>query len=549
MESRVRFLNFFSICSYLLFLLIGIPFSSLPTAEAQKKWTVQRSGTNEDLFGVTFANSMFVAVGGTILTSLDGITWTSRDSGLNADQYGITPRLKEVAFGNSVFVAVGDSGTILTSPNGVNWTKRSNPLSGTNESLYGVAFGNSTFVAVGTSNKILTSPDGRSWTAQNVEEYGWQDVTFGKSTFVAVGNGPILTSPDGIAWTKRSKPLPKKRDIKQSFGMSKLLNEIIFGNSTFVAVGGFGTILTSKDGISWTTQTIRKAAKVGSFLSGVAFGNSTFVAVGWPSGPILTSKDGIAWNFKGFKEGGSGMTFGNSKFVIVGSGGMIMTSVSKARGKSINKKPQKTEYGDPRNLRVGQSYKVSKETTIMPFLDPPDPNDLSWMSEIVKLKKGGVIRILQKAQKRNTPWYRVQAWNSRGQKIPKGWVNSIALIGQSLEIVKNVFFTEFTIDSKNPIQTDKVEERYLKNVEAKVNQKWSTLGIQDSPTPATIFFRIMRDGSVTDVKIEESSGNTNLDNSAIQAVILSAPFDPLPEKYSETELSIHYNFTFSGNMP
>jgi len=88
---------------------------------------------------------------------------------------------------------------------------------------------------------------------------------------------------------------------------------------------------------------------------------------------------------------------------------------------------------------------------------------------------------------------------------------------------------------------------YLKNIQVTVNQNWSTLGIQDSPTPTAIFFRIMRDGSVQDVKIEESSGNTNLDNSAIQAVILSSPFDPLPDGYSGRDLAIHYNFTFSGN--
>jgi TonB family protein len=90
---------------------------------------------------------------------------------------------------------------------------------------------------------------------------------------------------------------------------------------------------------------------------------------------------------------------------------------------------------------------------------------------------------------------------------------------------------------------------YLKNIQVKVNQNWSTLGLKDSPTPATIFFRIMRDGSVRDVKIEKSSGNNGLDNSAVQAVLLSAPFDPLPDGYSGNDLAIHYNFAFTGMIP
>ena len=85
------------------------------------------------LRGVAFGNSTFVAVGqsGTILTSTDGETWTSRTSGTSNYLY-------DIAFGNSTFVAVGQSGTILTSTNGTSWTTRT---SGTTNALYGVSFG------------------------------------------------------------------------------------------------------------------------------------------------------------------------------------------------------------------------------------------------------------------------------------------------------------------------------------------------------------------------------------------------------------------------
>jgi hypothetical protein len=61
--------------------------------------------------------------------------------------------LRGVAYGNGLFVAVGDRGTILTSPDGVNWTERT---SGTNW-LFGVTYGNGTFVAVG-GTKVPSSP-------------------------------------------------------------------------------------------------------------------------------------------------------------------------------------------------------------------------------------------------------------------------------------------------------------------------------------------------------------------------------------------------------
>jgi photosystem II stability/assembly factor-like uncharacterized protein len=98
-----------------------------------------------------------VAVGegnrGTILTSPDGVTWTARDSktftGLHFnDLYGIT-------YGNNQFVAVGWNGTIRTSPNGTTWMVRT---SDTSSPLRAVTYGGGQFVAVGDAGTILTSP-------------------------------------------------------------------------------------------------------------------------------------------------------------------------------------------------------------------------------------------------------------------------------------------------------------------------------------------------------------------------------------------------------
>jgi hypothetical protein len=67
---------------------------------------------------------------GTILTSSDAITWTSRTSGTSNKLRGIT-------YGNSPLVAVGKSGTILTSYDATTWTSR---ISGTSEHLRRVTF-------------------------------------------------------------------------------------------------------------------------------------------------------------------------------------------------------------------------------------------------------------------------------------------------------------------------------------------------------------------------------------------------------------------------
>src|SRR5690606_7860488 len=67
---------------------------------------------------------------------------------------GTSTSLEGVAYGNGLWVAVGDDGMIRTSTNGTSWTQRS---SGTSNDLYGVAYGNGLWVAVGIGGTILTS--------------------------------------------------------------------------------------------------------------------------------------------------------------------------------------------------------------------------------------------------------------------------------------------------------------------------------------------------------------------------------------------------------
>ena len=128
-----------------IFVLIFFPGSSC--ADPLDNWSTVTTDTDDWFYGTTYGNNTFVTVGafGKILTSPDGLAWTSRTAPVTNHLYG-------VGFGgNNTFVAVGTLGTILSSSdNGVTWTVRStgqtHPVS---QNLYGVTYGNSTFVVVG----------------------------------------------------------------------------------------------------------------------------------------------------------------------------------------------------------------------------------------------------------------------------------------------------------------------------------------------------------------------------------------------------------------
>jgi len=60
---------------------------------------------------------------------------------------------------------------------------------------------------------------------------------------------------------------------------------------------------------------------------------------------------------------------------------------------------------------------------------------------------------------------------------------------------------------------------------------------------AVVFFRIHRDGSVTDIAVTESSGNPGYDANAVRAVQLSQ-LPPLPEDYDRDSLGVYFEFKY-----
>ena len=112
------------------------------------------------------------------------------------------------------------------------------------------------YVTVGNSGTVIKSSDGTTWSrvtatytspdnGSTVTPSIINDVTYGNGTFVVVNpNGIILTSSDVTSsWTKSTS------------GTSNNLNGVTYGNSTFVTVGDSGTILTSSNGTSWFSRT------------------------------------------------------------------------------------------------------------------------------------------------------------------------------------------------------------------------------------------------------------------------------------------------------
>ena len=313
---------------------LAIQSGSHSTGALGINWTSRTSASDNDWWGIAYGNGTYVAVGisgsgNRVMTSPDGVNWTSRNSAADNYWYGIT-------YGNGLFVAVGFSGTgnrVMTSPDGITWTTR-NSQSDINWSS--VVYGNGIFVVVsntGGTQRVLTSSDGITWTLRNVTSSNalnaWYSVTYGNGLFVAVSNNSynggtggtdrVMTSPDGITWTTRTTP-------------SNAWYSVTYGNGLFVAVAATGTgdrVMTSTDGINWTSR----SSAADSGWNSVTYGEGIFVAVAntGAGSRVMTSSDGINWTGRTAAAANSWMavTYGNGRFVAVsntGTGNRVMTS-------------------------------------------------------------------------------------------------------------------------------------------------------------------------------------------------------------------------------
>jgi TonB family protein len=89
---------------------------------------------------------------------------------------------------------------------------------------------------------------------------------------------------------------------------------------------------------------------------------------------------------------------------------------------------------------------------------------------------------------------------------------------------------------------------YLQIIIDRVSNNWFTSLVDPGITgsfQSTVYFRIYKNGQISEPKIEESSGIRPLDLSALRAIQTSAPFPSLPSAYEDEYLGIHLIFEHS----
>jgi hypothetical protein len=363
------------------------------------------------LRGVAYGNDAFVAVGGggAVVRSVDGVTWEDVATPAAADLQG-------VAFAGGAFLAVGADATVLASSDGLSWTQeRPDAVQG---DLAGVGVSGSLagnqgpmFLVWGTSSIALRRLDGTwlaiplpggavvtrgaFWVNSSIcvtmrcdtgywcsdwstgffvthDGATWESLDYGLNTGpsdVAVKEKGLVglvdyelgsvtalyTTPDGWSWFPR----------ESAFNVR--LRTLVAGGGRFVAVGDFGAIFTSADGVTWssvvgpTAELYRIAWNEQAFAAN-ASGRGTN-AQGWEIGirSQVASGDGRDW---------SPAAAGDIDVVTARPGQFLGVRArevhASADGLAWERKPDLPTWGAPGALWDGTRF------VILTFQNPPN---------------------------------------------------------------------------------------------------------------------------------------------------------------------------------
>ncbi len=218
----------------------------MTSATGLSDWTVQQSKASYSLADVVYAKGLFIAIGNkkTIISSPDGVAWTSRMSGA-----GTGAALKAIEWSGTQFVVVGTTSAVFTSSNGLTWQDHS---FGGSALLTDVAYDASLglYAASAYGGVVYTSPDAETWTRRTVAGAGnLHTITQHDGTFIAGGrDGQSYFSTDGTSWE------PTESTVANWWLGSTYWDSC----SRFVVATNYGggphpAILESIDAVSYTT--------------------------------------------------------------------------------------------------------------------------------------------------------------------------------------------------------------------------------------------------------------------------------------------------------
>lgn len=101
-----------------------------------------------------------------------------------------------------------------------------------------------------------------------------------------------------------------------------------------------------------------------------------------------------------------------------------------------------------------------------------------------------------------------------------------------------------TQNKPEPIENPDIFGDYMRNMQKKIKLNWNPPSETHS-NKVVLIFKINKDGQVPDYKVLNSSGDNAVDSAAIDALLKSAPFEPLPTSYKGKDVQVQFAFDYN----
>ena len=235
---------------------------------------------------------------GGLWSSSNSTTMTSRTTGLSGNVYDVA---KGTVTNN--YVAVSGSSTATTnissSTDGITWTTRN---SGVSQQLRCVTFGNNLYVAAGLTGNITTSTDGTTWSTRTSPQttVAWNFALYNNGKYLLIAKEPTSAginaaySTDGTTWTGTSISGSARAEALTAGGLAKKSTQLttdtdsniairgrngIFAGGGYFWVGVNGMFLVSSDAITWSQYPVSPKLWVNYQTWGWSAANSGIVCI------------------------------------------------------------------------------------------------------------------------------------------------------------------------------------------------------------------------------------------------------------------------------
>jgi protein TonB len=232
-----------------------------------------------------------------------------------------------------------------------------------------------------------------------------------------------------------------------------------------------------------------KAGAVGTLLLHAAVGAALLIASRLPSRRMFISPQAVA-----------------VRLVPLASVRGSRAAAEQPVSRPVIEKPQDVPEPSPKAMPLPEEKTKSKK-------EPPPPVHPSKTSPQAKTKaSGSAVDLPQPGES--------------AEGSPTGVAGAGSTFGTSLSAFDSADFNY---------------SYYVSRMLATIGANWFKPTDQ-TVSPPVIFFRIARDGTISDVQIERTSGLPFVDRAAQRAVMVSSPLPPLPADFHESSLGVHLRF-------